>query len=71
MNHSSGSAPGEEMETKSIQATDILFCKKGGSLKCCFSNVKCVENYEFINDEVREGKGTSKIHLQNKVFGLN
>ena len=60
MNHSSGSAPGEEMETKSIQATDILFCKKGGSLKCCFSNVKCVKNYEFINDEVREAS-----------FGLN
>ena len=47
------------MKTKSRPATDVLFCKKGGDLKCCFSNVKCVENYEFINDEVRKGKETS------------
>ena len=43
------------METKVRPATDVLFCKKGGDLKCCFSNVKCVENFKFINDEVREG----------------
>ena len=47
------------METRVRPATDVLFCKKGGDLKCCFSNVKCVENYEFINDEVRKGKETS------------
>ena len=38
------------MEKEVWQASDILFCEKGGYLTCCFSNIKCVEDHEYGED---------------------
>ena len=50
----SGNSPGEEMTGKLVQASDILFCEKGGNLTCCFSNVQCLEDWHQLNDKVKQ-----------------
>ena len=46
-----GNTPGDE-KTKMEQSADVLYCDKGGTLTCCYTNEKCINNFDTINDKV-------------------
>ena len=54
-----GNEPGHE-KTKMEQSADVLYCDKGGTLTCCYTNEKCINNFDTINDKVNKMNNASK-----------